>query len=545
MDSNNDNRKLDGMVASFVLGVGACTIVSVLLITCYTNQHLLENHDERYGIIRGIFASLFIVGVILLSVILKYIRKETRGDTKQRLTSSDKLKIFFLCVFGLGCIVKATLFFILTLETYGQENSKILWVLRWLWNIFEIWFIILQIRLFYVLKRHKVQFNMLFGYGIAFALIVNAAIWLLNILHGSLSFHRKDINSNTTNTNDVMDANNTTLPLDKWIDNYIQPFTGHMTVSFSLLSLSVFLSLWGSHASAQNVHVNVDVRDLEQEHVRDLEQEHVRDLEQEHVENQNKHETDALLPRENNEPVCCCTLSNWVLIIIGAFLGIPMVGLEAAFAFRTNSISSNKMNKMLMAFHSLQLVNNAILLIANGAVLVYLRFHSKKHSVNLRNNFLILLSFIGFQMLNVFNAVGHIMIKNICDNTTESVCKLPEEEEGNENNSIDNIDIAEHLVTFLGVMVQTMLLVKLNGYPSDNFESLKKMKKVIIFIFILNSWLWLGDCFFKKSVRSSSFPEAHVYGQSWYFMVDVLCPISVFYRFHSATESFHISSQIG
>ena len=94
---------------------------------------------------------------------------------------------------------------------------------------------------------------------------------------------------------------------------------------------------------------------------------------------------------------------------------------------------------MLMAFHSLELVNNAI----HGVVLVYVRVHSKTHSVNLRNYFLILLSFIGFQMFNVFNAVGHIMITNICDNTIESVCKLPEEEGGNENNSKNNIDIAE------------------------------------------------------------------------------------------------------
>ena len=164
-----------------------------------------------------------------------------------------------------------------------------------------------------------------------------------------------------------------------------------------------------------------------------------------------------------------------VLIIIGACLGIPMVGLEAAFAFRPKCISLNNMNTMVIAFHSLELVNNAILLIANGVVLVYLQMHSKTHSFNLRNNFLILLSFIGFLMFNVFNAVGHIMIKNICDNTTVTICKVPEE--GYENNNVDNIDIAEHVVTFLGVMLQTMLLVKLTGYPSDNIRSLKKMKE--------------------------------------------------------------------
>ena len=290
MDSNNDNRKLDRMVSSFVIGVSVCTIVSVLLITCYTNQHLLENHDERYGIIRGIFASLFIVGVILFIFLLIYIRKETCGDTKQRLTSSDKLKIFFLCIFGFGCILQTTMYLVLTVQTREQEDSKSLWVLRLLWNIFEICFIILQIRLFYVLKRQKVQFNMLFGYGLAFALIVNAAIWLFNILYGSLSLHKKDINTcnNTTNTSDVMDDNNTKLPLQKVIDNYIEPFTGHMTVSFSLLSLSVFLSLWESHAPAQNANVNVADRDLAQEH----------------FENHDRHETAVLLPCENSEPVC-------------------------------------------------------------------------------------------------------------------------------------------------------------------------------------------------------------------------------------------------
>ena len=313
-----------------------------------------------------------------------------------------------------------------------------------------------------------------------------------------------------TNTDDGMNAANATLPLQKWID-YIRPFTGPMTVSFSLLSLSVFLSLWGTPSSVQHVHVNVSYRDLDLEH----------------YENNERCETYALLPKKDNQPARIFSR----VLIAGACLSIPMVVLEAVIAFQPKYANCNNQ----LAFHSLKLMNCVILLLANLVVLPNIRYNILSKTccttdpVNLRNNCLIFLSFIGFQMFNVFNVVGNSMTK---DNT---VCS-----------SMRYVDIAEHIASFIGAMLQTMLLVQLKGYPPNNFQLLKKRKKVITFIFILNLGLWLGDCFFMKRVRSSSSPEEHIYGQSfWYFMVDILCPISIFYRFHSATEAFHISTQIG
>ena len=538
------------------------------------------------------------------------------------------MKIIFLCIFGLfGCISKSIFYIILTgTIMYEQQKDSvhtILEIIRLFWNGLEILFVVFQIRLFYLLNKHKVKFGILFRYGSASALSANAALWLLNIFYGSLSLKQK----NSINATDIINASDiksqqfiaSDIKSQQFIHNYhdyIEPFTDQMIVSFSLLSLSFLLSLWGSPDSAQIVHVHgVDVniaekiqergendvsretdtlspqergqerdennascktdtlspREMGQEcdennascktdtlSPREMGQERdennascktdtlsPRERGQECDENHESGENDALLPRErgqecneNNESceidvfslrALYVSMSKWEIacaVVTVIFLVFPMVGLEACIAF------NQKSTETICAFYVLELINNVFLLLANVFVLHYLRFHilpnSTAHSVNLRNNFLMFLSFIGFQIFCVFNVFAHFKMAQ------------------NHDDCLRYIDTFEHVVNFISNTVQTMLLVQLKGYSSKkNLRPLKKLKIVFILIIIMNLGLWLGDCFFMKRVRSSSIPEEQFFGNSfWYFMVDILCPMTIFYRFHSATESVEILQKL-
>ena len=306
-NSNNGQRKSDGRVSSLVIGVSVCTVVFVLLLV--GNMH--ESTPKRIWTWWN--NSSYICDPIWYKCYISHhFSLQNKKEDLQR--SHALFNVFrktenwlpqYLCIFGLGYFVQTTRHLVITATTYDEEKSKILRFCRLFWNILEMCFIIIQIRLFFVLKKYKIQFNILVWYGMASALSTNAATWLLNTFYWSLFLKSRNNNTNSTNISYVFNVTDTDV---QKLMNIVDPFLGQMTVSFSLVSISVLLSFWGSPSSAQNALVENTERDPELR-----------------VNNECS-ETDALLTDEDNKPIRKCKIA--CVVLLGFCLANPLFELE-------------------------------------------------------------------------------------------------------------------------------------------------------------------------------------------------------------------------
>ena len=241
-DSPIPGHKSDNGIYSLVLGVALCAIVFVLVIVCQTNPNLTIN--QRHGIERVTFLLLLTGGLVSLLKNFRNILAQIKfGSRRKNLTSSDYISMFFISVFLIGYLLQTTLYLIITFDTKTAESSFAMWLARVFWNFLLLVFPIGQTILFFTLWRYAIRFGNHLRKFSAITLALNAAMWVLNVLEESDSVDSEHYIIGVDNKS-VEISNGTISVYGVWMDT-IGPFTRPMAVEYTLMSLSIILSMWG------------------------------------------------------------------------------------------------------------------------------------------------------------------------------------------------------------------------------------------------------------------------------------------------------------
>ena len=485
-------REDDSRMYSLVLSVALCAVVFVLLIVSQTNHNLTTN--QKYGIERGTFLVLLTGGLASLLKNLGTVWEKIRNESRRKsLSSSDYISMFFMSVFLIGYLIQTLLYLMITLETANRESSFAMWICRVLWNILLIVFPIGQTLLFFMLRKFVIEFGIHFKHLSAIILALNAAMWVFNLLEESESVDSEHYVYGVHNGSAEI-SNGTISLYGVWIER-IGPFTKPMAVEYTLMSLSIILSMWGKQLAPNNQ----EMQTMPYEQISELP------------------EDMPILSRSR------VSMAKYHVVIPILFLFVltgPMVVLEAYTALR-GKCSEDERYRTYMAYQLFQLMNTTILFFFNVLTFYYLRndylSREQYHGLYLKDIFVILLSFLGFEMFRVFNVLGDLL-------TSQT--------------PISRLDVSQNFAGFFGAILQTMVIVQIKTRKILHFNQ-KKIRILFLLICGMNFGYWLGDCFFVKHVRSLSSPEVAFYGEAyWHAVADILCPITIFYRFHSALEFY-------
>ena len=494
--SANGQRKQDGSVSSVVIGVSLCAIVFVLLIITHTLDNLTR--EQVYGIHNFTHSILLIFGVTSLLVILRNVSLHADEDqtTNQHLWDAKHFKVIFLWLFAIGYLVETTLYILVTISDIERDQSGYLWIVRLVWNILLVIFLIEQTLLFTISKKYNIIAGIRLRYGLTLTILCNASLWFHAVLGESRSFHVPVNETHNEGKENIF---------EKWI-HYLDPFIAPMTVEYTLLSLSFICPLMklNGNSTARNLKDgNNDTQDLYDEIGEQFS------------------EMDPFISTSN--PYRCKKVL--LPLVTGIFLIVPFLALEIYISVRKDIAVSDP---LYAAYEFCLLVNHCVNVLLNFAGLCILAMEetssrSTRESFGNENIILVFCCLI-VQMIHVFAVFGNAM---------------------NKSHLVRHVVTIHYSVTFVGTMLQTMLIIQSKYQLSNIQRKLNFLKNVLLVTSMINFAIWISDSFLLKHTRNLMLPESRYYGDSyWNVIVDVLLPVGIFYRFHSALECFKLYTKL-
>ena len=360
-------------------------------------------------------------------------------------------------------------------------------------------FIIIQTVFISLNRKYSFEQNVKTHYGVMLTLAANLALWWYFILDESRELFHIENSNNTRSTVAKVETN--TSNIGNMI-NTLEPYRTPMVIEYNLLSATCLLSLQKMDRCS---NINLEVPSTFQ-------------YDSDNVENDAE---DSLLL---NSRIVHLTWQNRLTLNFIAFtLAIPMICLEIYIGHKDVSVAVH------VIFQILQILNISILAILSMILLSKLSFRTTGNGLSHgRDTMPILIcSSFGIQMYDIFGAFGGIVAKR------ESLSVLTK------------LTITKHVLSFLGVIYQTVLIIKCKRH-SHQYCNIGKREKIraksmIFIITLINFGFWFGDCFFMKYQRNLMYSETVLYGkQYWRVIVDILYPVTIFYRFHSGIECYEI-----
>ena len=218
-------------------------------------------------------------------------------------------------------------------------------------------------------------------------------------------------------------------------------------------------------------------------------------------------------------------LKNLLLpIIIGLFLTVPLLALDIYISLDKTITGYEPVYVVYECCWVANHATNLMLSLLGLRILAPVEFQGGNARRKSRiGDSMLLFCCLGIQMIHVFSFYGNIM-------STQHL--------------VGHMVTLRQCVGFVETILQTMFIVQSTTLISHLQRHHKEMKNILLTICIVNFALWISDSFVKH-IRVLSVPESKFYKDYyWNVVVDILYPLGIFYRFHSAFECYNLYGKV-
>ena len=489
-----------GSVSAMVVGTSLCSIVFVLLTIQYTSSKVTEG--QILGIHIFSHTILLLFGVISLLFVLCKVCTKVDGrsvnDAAQRLWSSEPLEVIFLWIFAIRYLIETILYFLVTVFYSDKETSRVTWGDKITWNVLLLIFLVLQTLLLTIARKHN--FEMIDITGRKLSMYVLASPVFCNVVQCFYAMLREL--RTTTDTFNIAYNQTENIVFENWI-HVLQPYITPMRIEYNIMSIAFIFSFLKLPKNQNDSNGIFCMQNLSEDF------------------DDTFSETEQILETRRTPKQ---VKSLFVVVFAGLVPTLPLVALEVYI--KQSKITDT--DKICIVYEFSEVANHSIvsLLCING--LCYLTrvqqsndFRGKTLQVG---NFLLVFSCLGVQMLHVFGGFGAAM---------------------NAPSLFQHLLTIYHIVGFIGVLLQTIFIINSKHLPWQLQIRSKLHSKVLVVLGIINFTFWLCDSFFVRHVDRLTILESNYFGKGyWDVASDLLLPLAIYYRFHSAMECYKVYNHI-
>ena len=494
-----DNVRTTELCRQLSLAQACMPLCLWLLVISETNSKLTV--EEAKGMRSFTFSILLMFGVVSLSIVLRNVCTQANADNRRTTHFWDQkyLRLIFMWIFGVACLVDTILYLLETISVFNEYKSAFFWSICVVCASLLVTFLIIQTILLSISKRHYIISGIKLRYGLVMTILCNAGFWVYCV--GNESIILQNGSNNGTQSDDF--KSNTSI-FTKW-SQFLDPITSPMAVEYTLMSLfSIFEFLRMQHDSSDvNEEMHTVLGSYDQI-------------------GESFSEADPILPFRSP--------SRWKAFlfptIMGLFLTVPLLVLEIYISVKTTITEYEPVYAVYESYWVANHLTNLLLSLIGLYILAsseLSRLRGNTRMISRIEDFTLLLCCLGVQMIHVFGFYGNIM---------------------NKPHLVSHVVILSHCLSFFETLLQTMLIIQASASLSNLQTHSLVMKNILLTIGMINFALWISNSFVKH-IRVFSILESNFYGDYfWNVVSDVLYPLAIFYRFHSAFECYNLYGKI-
>lgn len=496
------NRCINGQDGRFSAASSGMILTSFCLVFIIVNapQHSGETTNS-YWVLEG---AVLILGVFssmgLWISVLRQRRLQLRNDSNKDLTR--KIKIVFLWIFGLLCIIMACYDLAVNFDCLSLHKPRSFqgqFELGIATHCFKILFYLVQLGFLSSFAGYALVISIIQNYMISWIILTHLVIWFMNF-YGTM--HRK-MHPNTHNETTVqLNYSCFYQSSNQEFRNKLNPFYKPAITEFSLLAAELLMMMW--------IYSSSDISN-DEEH------------EFSYVSGDN--ETTSLIQYPVGNPSApnrhFITNTFYFCVLIGTLLSLPFVVscVVILYSEQPRFIHYEAFLVLLLIFY----IEHFLLILAT---FVQVRKFSQWRDIRIttfskNKSILLLITLTGAIVYSTLEILAVIQV---------TTCS-----------KLDSLDFKIRIIVFMKTLFEmiTMFLQTLLIRQSWHMEKCTAVNKIPIIkrlfgtLCLINLVIWLVFSVLYDRHTRTTIIEACFYGKGfWYQIRDGVFPITVFYRFH-------------
>lgn len=496
---------------SGVLSACACSICLVIIIVFSTVPEFAGHSPVVWGLEAMLTTIAAIFTYVMWVIVHKYGEQSLERNT---VDVTIRMKLGFLWLFGIINILNSAINMAIVsdcIEKHGNEEFPGELIVSVVSHIFEIIFNTGQLGFISSYCAYRLRSSSLMNYGISTIILTHIVRWFRTLFMSLLSNHLIDKHTNHSHSflNNCYWTNDLTN-FRRSIESYIEP----TLTEYSLLAVSLMLRMW----------IIFENETREPQYVQSCDTERTPLLSSGYTQLFSTGNIQSTLSDNSGVPLTSKSSSMYICILMAIVLCLPLLTtIIMVSAVKPYTYHYQLSTAIVQCVFKLEL----FVMILLAFFLTYKQYQEENSTDRINSSrFILILCTAGTIAYSTFGLIAGLFEKR-GDYATLALPLFIQK-------------FLEIACTYL----QTILILQSslsNIVRVRNVSRFIPVYKIHCVLFTVNIIMWLVNSYIGKMVGSIMHIEANFYGENyWKAVNDVIFPITIFYRFHTAMEVYQL-----
>lgn len=505
---NSQQRK---RIFSGVVSACACSICLVIIIVFST----VQEYAGHSPVVWGLEAILTTIAGVFTYIIWIVVHKN--GDQSLEKNAEDvtiRMKLCFLWIFGiiniLHCAVDMAINFE-CIDEQGKEQFQGDYVVSIVTHTFEIIFLTGQLGFISSYSAYRLTSSTLVNYGISTIILTHAIRWFRTLFRSLLS---NDLiyltNDSKIFLNDCFWTSDLTS-FRKSVDVYVNP----TLTEYSLLAVSLMLRMW----------ISLEKKDSQPSFVPPLDDERTPLLCDSSPKVSNHVNIHKRIIRMLSLRSAVRSSSVYICVLVAIVLCLPILTtVIMSSAMENQSYHYQLSSEIIQCMFKLEL----FIVIMLAFFLCNTQYKEASYSIDRINSsrFILIFCTAGAVAYSTFGLIAGLLYDK------------------DDSRWLSIVLVIQKIFEIACIYFQTILILQHSSNKIVHLQNVSRyipVYKVHCVLFTINIIMWLVNSYMGKVVDSVMHIEQSFYGDNYLKAVnDVVLPITIFYRFHTAMDIYQL-----
>ncbi|XP_061170207.1 proton channel OtopLc-like [Saccostrea echinata] len=497
-------RTFSGVVSACV-----CSICLVIIIVFSTVQRF-AGHSP---VVWGLEAILTTIGGIFTYALWVIIHKH--GEQNIQKNTEDvtiRMKIIFLWLFGIVNILNSAINMAINCDCIAKDGKEQFpgdQEVSIATHIFEIIFNTGQLGFISSYSPYRLKSSTFLNYGISTIILTHVIRWFrtlfASLLNNNLISIKNESNTFRNNCFWTSELSSFRKEIEPWIEPTL--------TEYSLLAVSLMLRMWISSEEKAKETSNFSIHN-----------ERTPLLNQASVQSLNSCVSKGISTNEHSLQFALKNSSVYICILVGIMLCLPILTtVIMASAVQTYTYHYQLSTVIVQCVFKVELFT--IILLAY--FFFYKQYEEEMNADRFNSSrFILILCTAGSIAYSTFGLIAGFMNKHA------------------EFHAVASALVVQKLFEITCIYLQTVLILQSSSYNTVRLKTFSKgipVYKIYCVLFIINITMWLVNSYMGKDNSRIMSVETRFYGTYyWRAVHDVVFPITIFYRFHTAMDIYQL-----
>lgn len=505
-----DNIPVENLPRRTFSGVVSACVCStcVVIIIVFSTVPAFASHSP---VVWGLEAILTTIGGIFTYILWVFVHKN--GEQTLKRNTKDvtiRMKLLFLWLFGIVNIINSAINMAINcdcLAINARDQFPGESIVSIATHVFEIIFNTGQLGLISSYASYRLKSSTLLNYGISTIILTHLIRWFRTIFTSLISNKLIGINSNMSAFLNDCYWNSDLTSFRRSIVPWIEP----TLTEYSLLAVSLMLRMWISFEDKSETISNLPSEDERAPLLH-------------HTSLHNANSSPEISTTENSLRHVLRNSSIYICVLLAVILCLPMLTTVIMVSVvSTYSYHYQVSTAIVQCLFKVELL--AIILLAY--YFCYKQYEEQNKVDRFKSSrFILILCTAGSIAYSTFGLIAGFMA------TKEDVYVVA------------SALVVQKIFEIVCIYLQTVLILQSSSFNTIrmiNFSKGIPLYKIYCVLFSINITMWLLNSYARKDSDRIMSVERDFYGKNyWKAVNDVMYPITIFYRFHTAMDIYQL-----